>query len=117
MEVIKLPEKDHSTQVEHHRRFSFSKSHWASALGVGLTLLTILSLQSLYNKSHTSDALVIPKCGPTPDEAKAQGCVFNPINFSWLPPACYDKELFDEMLEEEMKRAGPWRWYLAPNFT
>ncbi|KAH3985010.1 hypothetical protein HBI24_128330 [Parastagonospora nodorum] len=117
MEDTKLREKDYAVQVPQHKKFSFSKSHWASALAVGLTLLTLLSLQTLYTKSHTSNALVIPKCGPTPAEAKAQGCVFNPINFSWLPPDCYDKELFDEMLEEEMKRAGPWKWYLAPNFT
>jgi hypothetical protein len=117
MEDINLQEKDHSVQVRHRLKFSSWKSHWASAMAVGLTLLTILSLQSAYNKNYNSGGLVIPKCGPTPAEAKSQGCVFNPINFSWLPPACYDKELFDEILEEEMKRAGPWKWYLAPNFT
>ena len=117
MESIHLLEKDRSVQVQHRKKFPFLKSHWGSALAVGLTLLTILSLQSAYNKKYNSGDLVIPKCGPTPAEAKSQGCVFDPMNFSWTPPACIDKELMDEMLEEEMKRAGPWRWYLAPNFT
>ncbi|KAF2018579.1 hypothetical protein BU24DRAFT_475640 [Aaosphaeria arxii CBS 175.79] len=117
METINIHGKDPLVQAHHRKRFSFFKSHWGSALAFGLTLITFLTLQSAYNKTYNASGLVIPKCGPTVAEAKAQGCVFDLLNYSWTPPACYDKELSEEMMEEEFKARGPWRWYLADNFT
>lgn len=47
-----------------------------------------------YQPSHTNPHL--HSCGNTADEARARGCIFDTISFSWLVPECYDGELVDE---------------------
>ena len=32
-------------------------------------------------------------CGTTPEEARAKGCKFDIILYSWVPPPCYDHEI------------------------
>ncbi|KAL9635101.1 MAG: hypothetical protein Q9164_003672 [Protoblastenia rupestris] len=39
-------------------------------------------------------------CGTTPEEARAKGCKFDVILYSWVPPSCYDHELQVAYLEE-----------------
>lgn len=35
-------------------------------------------------------------CGNTAKEARARGCIFDTISFTWLVPECYDEELIAE---------------------
>ena len=48
-------------------------------------------------------------CGSKPSSAKAAGCKFDPLSFSWLPPLCYDDDLITHFLGLKT-----WSWYLQP---
>jgi hypothetical protein len=56
--------------------------------------LRLRSAQSIY------------QCGNSPEEARSNGCHFDLMSFSWLPPACFDGELMDEFLTH-----SNWEWY------
>jgi len=47
---------------------------------------------------ESSMPTTIGHCGNTPSTAKRLGCLFDPISFLWLPPACYDPDLVNEFL-------------------
>jgi hypothetical protein len=53
-------------------------------------------------------------CGSTAAEAKARGCVFDVMSFSWLPRDCYDEELVAEFLQAT---DAPWQWFSDSNLT
>lgn len=38
------------------------------------------------------------QCGFSPIEARARGCIFDPMAFNWLPPACHNPEITAEFL-------------------
>ncbi|KAK3056479.1 hypothetical protein LTR09_002986 [Extremus antarcticus] len=40
----------------------------------------------------------IKPCGTSPSEARRLGCQFDPMEYSWLPPPCYDAELVEDYL-------------------
>lgn len=42
----------------------------------------------------------ISQCGTTASEARAKGCVFETLGFSWLPPECHDAEVEAEFLRD-----------------
>lgn len=46
------------------------------------------------------------ECGSTPDEARANGCVYDVMMQLWTPPECMDTPLSERYLE-----AGNWTWY------
>ena len=46
-------------------------------------------------------------CGTTPEEARARGCKFDVILYSWVPPLCYDAELQQAYLDQRESE-----WYL-----
>lgn len=46
------------------------------------------------------------QCGNSPEEARNNGCLFDVISFSWLPPACFDAELVEDFLA-----TSKWQWY------
>ncbi|OKL57306.1 hypothetical protein UA08_07391 [Talaromyces atroroseus] len=52
------------------------------------------------------EELPIYQCGNSPEEASRNGCRFDVISFSWLPPACFDAQLVDDFLA-----TSKWQWY------
>ncbi|EEA21608.1 hypothetical protein TMatcc_008968 [Talaromyces marneffei ATCC 18224] len=51
-------------------------------------------------------------CGTSPEEAKALGCIFDPMNWHWTRPECF--------YEEGSKNAqaqGPWKYFRDANHT
>ena len=46
------------------------------------------------------------ECGESPTLAIEKGCKFDPISFTWVPPACYDPGLQREFLS-----IADWSWY------
>ncbi|KAF2663826.1 hypothetical protein BT63DRAFT_460948 [Microthyrium microscopicum] len=50
-------------------------------------------------------------CGSnkTIEEARAHGCVFDPMSYIWVRPECYHEDLLDDF----MKR-NDWAWYSDP---
>lgn len=53
-----------------------------------------------------------PGCGNSPAEAKALGCIFDPMNWHWTRPECFYKEG-----SEHSQANGPWSYYRDANFT
>jgi hypothetical protein len=42
---------------------------------------------------------ILDTCGSSPKEARMNGCVFDPMSFTWHSPACHDGELSKEFRE------------------
>jgi len=75
--------------------------------GFLLLLISIISLLPIesnaiptVHSTHGSQS-----CGTNRNEALSHNCTFDPMSFSWLPPACYDDALTAEFLSLK-----PWRW-------
>lgn len=56
--------------------------------------------------------LKTPGCGNSPEEAKALGCIFDPMNWHWTRPECFYKEGSDYS-----QTKGPWSYYQDLNYT
>jgi hypothetical protein len=54
----------------------------------------------------------IQNCGNNPDEARANGCIFDVMMQLWTPAAC-----FDEILSNRFLEVGNWTWYADPGAT
>jgi hypothetical protein len=84
--------------------------------GVATTLLATL----IWHDSCSSERVICPSreeaettdCGGSPAEARARGCRFDIMSFSWLPISCYDNELSSEFSQLEA-----WTWYSGPGGT
>jgi hypothetical protein len=59
-----------------------------------------------------TEFLMKDPCGRSPAEARARGCRFGMLYYSWLPEECYD-----EQIEEEWKAFNGWKYWLYPNRT
>ena len=51
----------------------------------------------------------IQNCGYTPDQARANGCIFDVMMQLWTPADCFDESLSERFLE-----VGNWTWYADP---
>jgi hypothetical protein len=49
-----------------------------------------------------------PWCGSSPAEARARGCRFDVILYSWVPPPCHDEQLQQAYLDQRESE-----WYLV----
>lgn len=96
------------------------------AVTVVITIATMAVLSLLYNKFHdaflapsaipppapTETPWEYPDCGRTSEEARANGCKFEPMMRGWIPAECYTPEPSDEY--------SPWtdrKWYYDYNLT
>ncbi|QDS71058.1 hypothetical protein FKW77_008669 [Venturia effusa] len=72
-----------------------------SAIFAIFALVLLSATTSLVPKSGQSAQS--RQCGSTPSEAKAKGCIFDPITYAWLPERCYDHKLADEWRKQNFK--------------
>lgn len=86
------------------------------------TLAGLLTLLLLFALSPWSPYQQIPRdlvsrsrnpCGTSPSEARRLGCQFDPMEYSWLPPPCYDAELTEDYLRMLERRTL--NFYAKPN--
>ena len=52
-------------------------------------------------------------CGKSAEEARSNGCIYEPMQRSWIPPECYFSEPSDEYEDPFSNR----QWFLDENFT
>ncbi|RHZ66772.1 uncharacterized protein CDV56_109300 [Aspergillus thermomutatus] len=83
-----------------------------SSLALIISVTTgIFTLTAYANGPHESRAPRSPerlfRCGTSAAEAKAAGCHFDLMSFSWLPPACYNEDLTNDFLNYTN-----WQWSL-----
>jgi hypothetical protein len=80
----------------------YKASKWRRSLKVGgyflstilLSLILLFSLLLINNS--TSDTPLIQTCGTTASEAKARGCQFDLLSYTWWPEHCIEKETAEE---------------------
>lgn len=92
---------------------SFLSSAYTYPTLLALTLIWIvlagLKLQTQITTSNTNtnslqtsnffiNATEETPCGSTANAARSAGCLFDPLTFAWLPPACYDFPLTSSFL-------------------
>jgi len=76
---------------------------------ISLTIATYIFASKPASQFPQLDLSDTKTCGVTPTQARSNGCLFDVVSFSWLPPACYDAVLVDDFLAVE-----PWEWFLDP---
>lgn len=112
-------------RVRHQKRYYCINKTTASALtSLFLAIILIITVIAVATQRKPSrkgpfdpaarGALVdmTPGCGNNPSEAKANGCIFDVMNYAWTRPECYDEGASKEALSR-----GPWKWYLDANAT
>ena len=98
----------------HHfssRKTKFSLSEWAMRIfvlaGAALIIIaaTIVVITTIRPSNHVTretssvNPEQILECGTTPDEARARGCVFDVMHYSWIPAPCYNASLSQQYWE------------------
>ncbi|KAK0622492.1 hypothetical protein B0T14DRAFT_513942 [Immersiella caudata] len=80
---------------------------------VALSLLLLSGVNTnahfLFPTSTQQQHDVVTQCGNTTTAARALGCHFDPMSFSWLPPQCYDANLTAQFLS-----IHAWQWFSTP---
>jgi hypothetical protein len=97
--------------------------HYRSAMiRLLYTLLVITSMSSLIyisSKVHRIEANLthgvnLGNCGKSDsvEEARALGCVFDPMSWVWVRPECYDAELIEDFMN-----STDWTWHTEPKLS
>lgn len=66
---------------------------------LSIGIIAIFTLLVSYYLYGTQTVKTHQQCGTTPAEARARGCVFETMGFSWLPKECSDPTIEAEFIE------------------
>jgi hypothetical protein len=79
-----------------------------------LVALSFISANVQRIEKGVTRELSFGDCGKSEsvEDARALGCVFDPLNWSWVRPACYHKDLVDEFMNRTT-----WSWHTDPKLT
>ena len=75
----------------------------ASLALAGVVVLAVFTLV-LFGTNSTEKPIV--HCGASPEEARARGCIYEPMMTSWMPPLCYFPEV--AAMQEDIFTTWPW---------
>ncbi|RFU31841.1 hypothetical protein B7463_g4504, partial [Scytalidium lignicola] len=90
-----LPVKPgHDEFIPQSQRLNHSKSKWAGVLL--FATITGLILWLFWQASYVQPDPTWANCGHSATEARTNGCIYEPMLRSWIPPECYFKEPSDE---------------------
>jgi hypothetical protein len=83
------------------RPFNMFFMQWTKSFLLHATIFAIavavsVQLVLLIEKRWSREDYTFTDCGTTPDEARARGCIYEPMQRSWIPPECYFPEPADE---------------------
>ncbi|KAH8820168.1 hypothetical protein F5884DRAFT_744529 [Xylogone sp. PMI_703] len=85
-------------KVERKTQHRFAASRAKSLIGLGLGVILLLSLTTIWMSQPTCKAETRPDppdrhyCGKTSEEAVQRGCRYEPMYSSWIPDICYTTE-------------------------
>ncbi|ETI25971.1 hypothetical protein G647_02748 [Cladophialophora carrionii CBS 160.54] len=102
------------------------RSGWLRSILVGLAGVVILASLcavaytsvGVHNIQHSlhikATGTELGDCGSshTVEEARAKGCVFDPMSWLWVRPECYDAELIDDFMQRT-----DWSWHTDWHLT
>ncbi|KIY03959.1 uncharacterized protein Z520_00651 [Fonsecaea multimorphosa CBS 102226] len=97
----------------------------ATVLLILTAVATILQSQPQGPKTATTTGLQKPAklglhCGRSLAEAKAQGCEFDLLSYSWTPSRCYERDTdleFREWVHRPERQFGPFPFFIDQNAT
>lgn len=89
--------------------------HWLILAFTTLVFILIISILAatngqLLNDGDGGSSTGSQNCGNSSDEARALGCQFDVMSFTWSQPSCFDNKLMDNFLS--LKN---WTWWHNPN--
>ncbi|CAE7215963.1 hypothetical protein PTTW11_10761 [Pyrenophora teres f. teres] len=77
------------------------KTRQYRAIGIGVVfLLAVLAIGSAISILSQPTSTSMGECGRTPEQARANGCIFDLMMSGWVHPPCYPQELSDQFLRE-----------------
>jgi hypothetical protein len=103
------------------KRFRLRYIVLISISGLFLMLALAIVIYFVYNTRHIIDPIDVAKglgCGNTTLEARAAGCEFDILSYSWTPSECFDRETAAEFLawlEDDKRQFGAWPFFSDPN--
>ncbi|ETI25969.1 hypothetical protein G647_02746 [Cladophialophora carrionii CBS 160.54] len=89
--------------------FSFTR-YFIAATALLAIILTVFYLPRDARTRANDDShleLAPESCGSSATEAVSRGCVFDVMEFAWVPSRCFDGELLEDFLA-----LRDWEWYL-----
>lgn len=83
-------------------------------LACGLCVVSLLYTAATVHKLSQSSEVDYGDCGAheSVDEARAKGCVFDPMGWVWVRPECYDAEMTADFLNRT-----DFTWHTEPKLT
>ncbi|EAW12351.1 uncharacterized protein ACLA_063180 [Aspergillus clavatus NRRL 1] len=100
----------HSRQTLPHGTYRASAiviSSLALTISIITAAFTLLGYIGRSGQLEPSSSPRLFRCGTSAAEAKAAGCHFDLMSFSWLPPECYNQDLTNDFLNHT-----DWQWSL-----
>ncbi|KAH8819857.1 hypothetical protein F5884DRAFT_865505 [Xylogone sp. PMI_703] len=77
--------------------------------GFGSQLFELLT-----HELQTKNVATALNCGNTTAEARARGCEFDVLSYSWIPRECRDRQTDDEFIQwlyNDDRQLGPWPFF------
>ncbi|KAG5981164.1 hypothetical protein E4U55_003224 [Claviceps digitariae] len=111
----------------------FLKLRWRTAVilivccGLFSALILIIVMVSFMVSSTAHHARTCPgrtastkglACGNTTEQARAAGCEFDILSYSWVPSRCFDRDTANEFLawlEDNERQYGAWPFFADSN--
>ncbi|BCR95917.1 uncharacterized protein AKAW2_20857S [Aspergillus luchuensis] len=114
-EYIALTEDESTEGLESpvpKRRKIFSLIFFTKPLVYAPLAIALAGAIAFFWMTHTKNHYTYTDCGVTPDEARARGCLFEPMQRAWIPPECYFPEA-----TEDYDTFRDRQWYLDTMMT
>ncbi|EED15382.1 hypothetical protein TSTA_048250 [Talaromyces stipitatus ATCC 10500] len=95
-----------------------TRQYFLGLLGVTLLIAVTILLSQLFLRNR--EAAYLLHCGHSVEEARALGCEFDILSYTWTPKECYDKETADEFrqwLTRPERFPRPWPFFADKNRT
>lgn len=97
----------HPSQGRPYRSYATLLSSLALTISIISGIFTLIAYTTSPRELTPQSQDSLFRCGTSAAEAKAAGCHFDLMSFSWLPPACYNEDLTNEFLNYT-----DWKWSL-----
>ncbi|KAF4236029.1 hypothetical protein CNMCM8980_004999 [Aspergillus fumigatiaffinis] len=94
-------------QPSHHRSNATLLSSLALTISVITGIFTLITYTNGPRDLTPQSPDSLFRCGTSAAQAKAAGCHFDLMSFSWLPSACYNEDLTNDFLNYT-----DWKWSL-----
>jgi hypothetical protein len=111
VEYSKLNVEDDDLEFVHETKMPRSRKRKMSVALICLVAGTIIGVATISLARALTPQPQILTCGTTSEEARARGCVMEPMVYGWMPKECYYDDLSSEYHPYEDRE-----WYTTDKF-